>query len=173
VTDVTITVNGSVRSASVPPETTLLKLLRDYFQLTGTKLGCDVGDCGACTVIVDGMAVNACLMLAAQADGRQVLTIEGLATKDRLHPLQKVFEESGALQCGFCGPGMLLSAKALLDDNPDPSSHDIRDALAGNLCRCTGYSKVVEAVQDAARIMRKPQTEEARQLEMHGQRHGR
>ena len=167
-TDVTITVNGSVRKASVPPATTLLELLRDSFQLTGTKLGCDVGDCGACTVIVDGMAVNACLMLAVQADGRQVLTIEGLATKYKLHPLQKVFEESGALQCGFCGPGMLLSAKALLDNNLDPSSHEIRDALAGNLCRCTGYTKIVEAVQDAARAMRNPRTDDARQLENQG-----
>jgi len=172
VIDVTVTVNGSVRRAAVPPETTLLTLLRDNFQLTGTKLGCDVGDCGACTVIVDGMAVNACLMLAAQTDGRQVLTIEGLATKDKLHPLQKVFEESGALQCGFCGPGMLLSAKALLDENPEPSVYEIRDALAGNLCRCTGYSKIVEAVQDAARMRQTPQAHEAHQLEMHGQDHG-
>ncbi len=170
--DVTVTVNGSVRSASVPPETTLLKLLRENFQLTGTKLGCDVGDCGACTVIVDGMAVNACLMLAAQADGREVLTIEGLASKDKLHPLQKIFEDLGSLQCGFCGPGMLLSAKALLDDNPNPTVHEIRDALAGNLCRCTGYSKIIEGVQDAARMMRNPETDEARQLELHGQHHG-
>jgi len=118
------------------------------------------------------IAVNACLMLAAQTDGRQVLTIEGLATKDKLHPLQKVFEESGALQCGFCGPGMLLSAKALLDENPEPSVYEIRDALAGNLCRCTGYSKIVEAVQDAARMRQTPQAHEAHQLEMHGQDHG-
>lgn len=170
--DVTIIVNGKACSVSVPPEMTLLKLLRDNFQLTGTKLGCDVGDCGACTVIVDGLPVNACLMLAAQADGRQVFTIEGLATKGHLHPLQKVFEDLGALQCGFCGPGMLLSAKALLDDNPNPSSHDIRDALAGNLCRCTGYSKIIDAVQDAARMMRTQQPDETRQLEMHGQHNG-
>ena len=169
---VTVTVNGSVRSASVPPETTLLKLLRENFQLTGTKLGCDVGDCGACTVIVDGLAVNACLMLAAQADGREVLTIEGLASNGKLHPLQKVFEDIGSLQCGFCGPGMLLSAKALLDQNPDPTVHEIRDALAGNLCRCTGYSKIIEGVQDAARMMRNPETDEARQLELHGQQYG-
>ena len=169
--DVTMTVNGRVRSASVSPETTLLRLLRDNFQLTGTKLGCDVGDCGACTVIVDGIPLNACLMLAAQADGRQVLTIEGLAAKDQLHPLQKVFEESGALQCGFCGPGMLLSAKALLDDNPAPSVPEIRDALAGNLCRCTGYAKIVEAVQDAAGLRQAPQTHDTRALETHGHRH--
>ena len=163
--DITLTVNGVQRTASVPPETTLLHLLRENFQLTGAKLGCDVGDCGACTVIVDGQSVNSCLMLAAQANGRSVLTIEGLAPKGDLHPLQKVFEDSGALQCGFCGPGMLLSAKALLDDNPNPSAHDIRDALAGNLCRCTGYTKIVDAVQDAARAMRGAQSIDERALE--------
>ena len=148
-TDVTIIVNGETRRASVPPETTLLALLRDYFGLTGAKVGCDVGDCGSCTVIVDGRPVNACLMLAGQVDGRRVLTIEGVAANGKLHPLQKAFEESGALQCGFCGPGMILSAKALLDQNPAPSRHQIRDALAGNLCRCTGYAKLVDAVSDA------------------------
>jgi aerobic-type carbon monoxide dehydrogenase small subunit (CoxS/CutS family) len=154
VTDVTMIVNGQTRSASVPPETTLLQLLREQFNLTGAKLGCDVGDCGACTVIVDGQAVNACLMLAGQADGRQVLTIEGLASRERLHPIQKTFENSGGLQCGFCGPGVLLSTKALLDENPDPSTQEIRDALSGNLCRCTGYTKMIEAVQEAARLLR-------------------
>jgi carbon-monoxide dehydrogenase small subunit len=154
VTDVTIIVNGQVRGASVPPETTLLQLLRENFNLTGAKLGCDVGDCGACTVIVDGQAVNSCLMLAGQADGRQVLTIEGLASRERLHPIQTAFENSGALQCGFCGPGVLLSAKALLDENLNPSTQEIRDALSGNLCRCTGYTKMIEAVQDAARLLR-------------------
>jgi carbon-monoxide dehydrogenase small subunit len=143
-----------MRSASVPPETTLLQLLRNTFNLTGAKLGCDVGDCGACTVILDGRAVNACLVLAAQANGREVLTIEGLATRNELHPLQKAFEERASLQCGFCGPGVILTAKALLDSDPNPSRHDIRDALAGNLCRCTGYTKMVEAVEDAARTMR-------------------
>jgi aerobic-type carbon monoxide dehydrogenase small subunit (CoxS/CutS family) len=172
VTDVTMTVNGQSRSASVPPETTLLQLLRDQVHLTGAKLGCDVGDCGACTVIVDGKAVNACLMLAAQLNGRQVLTIEGLAGKDRLHPLQKAFEESGALQCGFCGPGVILSAKVLLDENPDPSTHEIRDALAGNLCRCTGYAKMIEAVQDAARMMRGEGTGEPRRLKASEHHHG-
>ena len=148
---VTITVNGEVRTASVPPETTLLKLLRDEFQLTGAKLGCDVGDCGACTVIVDGKSVNSCLMLAGQVDGREVLTIEGLATMEKLHPIQKAFEEKGSLQCGFCGPGVIMSAKVLLDENPDPTVHEIRDALAGNLCRCTGYTKMIEAIQAIAR----------------------
>ena len=153
-TDVTIRVNGELRTASVPPETTLLKLLRESFYLTGAKLGCDVGDCGACTVIVDGEPVNACLMLAGQADGREVLTIEGLATRDRLHPLQRAFEDHASLQCGFCGPGVILSAKALLDGNPDPTRHEIRDAIAGNLCRCTGYAKMIDAVQQAARELR-------------------
>ena len=148
---VTMTVNGEVRTASVPPETTLLKLLREEFELTGAKLGCDVGDCGACTIIVDGKSVNSCLMLAGQADGRDVLTVEGLATVERLHPIQKAFEEKGSLQCGFCGPGVIMSAKVLLDENSDPTVHEIRDALAGNLCRCTGYTKMIEAIQEIAR----------------------
>ena len=152
-TNVTLRVNGETRTASVPPETTLLKLLREQLGLTGAKFGCDVGDCGACTVIVDGAAVNACLMLAGQADGRDVLTIEGLATRDRLHPVQKAFEDLAALQCGFCGPGAILSAKALLDENPDPNAQEIRDALSGNLCRCTGYTKMITAVQQAARVL--------------------
>ena len=152
--DVTLTLNGEARTARVTPETTLLELLRDHFNLTGAKLGCDAGDCGACTVIVDGKTVNACLMLAAQADGRELLTIEGLATRDRLHPLQKAFEDRASLQCGFCGPGVILSAKALLDENPDPGVREIRDALSGNLCRCTGYTKMIEAIQEAARALR-------------------
>ena len=159
-TDVTLIVNGEKRSASVPPETTLLQLLRDKFNLTGAKLGCDVGDCGACTVIVDGMAVNSCLMLAGQANGRTVTTIEGLATRDRLHPIQKAFEEFGALQCGFCGPGAIMASKALLDENADPSVNDIRDALSGSLCRCTGYTKMIEAVQEAARVLRHESTKQ-------------
>jgi carbon-monoxide dehydrogenase small subunit len=153
-TDVTIRVNGEWRTASVPPETTLLKLLREDFNLTGAKLGCDVGDCGACTVLVDGQAANACLMLAAQADRRDVLTIEGLATREALHPLQRAFEDCASLQCGFCGPGVILAAKALLDENPDPTRHEIRDAIAGNLCRCTGYTKMIDAIQHAARELR-------------------
>ena len=153
-TDVSLRINGETRTASVPDETTLLELLRNQFQLTGSKLGCGVGDCGACTVIVDGKCVNACLMLAAQADGRDVLTIEGLATMARLHPVQKAFEEHASLQCGFCGPGVILSAKALLDENPDPTVPQIRDALAGNLCRCTGYTKMIDAIHDAARVLR-------------------
>jgi len=166
VIDVTVVVNGETRRASVVPETTLLTLLREHFLLTGAKLGCDVGDCGACTVIVDGAPVNACLMLVGQADGRSVVTIEGLATRERLHPIQKTFEDSGALQCGFCGPGVIMSAKALLDQTPNPTVPEIRDALAGNLCRCTGYTKIVEAVQDAARLLRADSAAPLRQLEL-------
>jgi carbon-monoxide dehydrogenase small subunit len=149
-TTVTIKLNGETRTARVPSETTLLRLLREEFSLTGAKLGCDVGDCGACTVIVDGKTVNSCLMLAGQVDGRDVLTIEGLATMEDLHPIQKAFEEKGSLQCGFCGPGVIMSAKALLDENSHPTVEDIRDALSGNLCRCTGYSKMIEAIQAVA-----------------------
>lgn len=155
---VQLKVNGELRSADVPPETTLLKMLREDLGLTGAKLGCDVGDCGTCTVIVDGESVNSCLMLAAKANGRDVTTIEGLANSSELHPLQKSFEELGALQCGFCGPGMLMSAKNLLDKNPNPTVFEIRDALSGNLCRCTGYSKIIEAIQDAGRVMNAART---------------
>jgi carbon-monoxide dehydrogenase small subunit len=153
VTDITVTINGETRSASCPPETTLLKFLRESLNLTGAKLGCDVGDCGACTVIIDGQAVNSCLMLAGQADGKAITTVEGLATRENFHPIQKAFEEHGSLQCGFCGPGVIMAAKALLDKNPDPDVPTIRDALAGNLCRCTGYTKMIEAVQVAAKAM--------------------
>jgi carbon-monoxide dehydrogenase small subunit len=159
---VTVNVNGENRTASVPAETTLLRLLRDTFLLTGSKLGCDVGDCGACTVIVDGKPINSCLMLAAQADGRTVLTIEGLASMDRVHPLQKAFEDCASLQCGFCGPGVIMSAKALLDEVPNPTIPEIRDALGGNLCRCTGYVKMIEAIQIAARSMRGESAEVSR-----------
>ena len=147
-------VNGEERTASVSPETTLLRLLRENFNLPGSKLGCDVGDCGACTVIVDGLPVNSCLMLAAQAEGRDILTIEGLATMENVHPIQKAFEDCSSLQCGFCGPGVIMSAKALLDQNPNPSVPEIRDALSGNLCRCTGYVKMIEAILLAGRGMR-------------------
>lgn len=155
--EVELTINGEIRKASVEPETTLLVMLRETLGLTGAKLGCDVGDCGACSVILDGLSVNACLVLAAQANGRNVVTIEGLADAEHLHPLQDVFEKLVALQCGFCGPGIILTAKTLIDENPDPSDFEIRDALAGHLCRCTGYTKIIEAVADAARVMRENQ----------------
>jgi len=150
---VQLTINGELKQADVPPETTLLKMLREYLNLTGAKLGCDVGDCGTCTVIVDGESVNSCLMLAARAAGSEITTIEGLANAQQLHPIQQSFEELGALQCGFCGPGMIMSAKNLLDKNPEPSNAEIRDALSGNLCRCTGYTKIIEAIEDASQTM--------------------
>lgn len=156
--EVELTVNGEARTATVAPETTLLVMLRENLELTGAKLGCDVGDCGACSVILDGKSVNACLVLAAQANGRDVQTIEGLADAEHLHPLQDFFEKLAALQCGFCGPGIILTAKTLIDENPDPSDFEIRDALAGHLCRCTGYTKIIEAVADAARAMRETKT---------------
>ena len=146
--DVTITVNGEDRTAEVAPETTLLTLLRDW-GLTGTKLGCDEGDCGACTVLLDGMSVNGCLVLAGRANGSSVTTVEGLSVDGRLHPLQEAFEQHASLQCGFCGPGMLMSAKELLDSNPSASRSEIRIALSGNLCRCTGYVKILDAVTEA------------------------
>ena len=149
-TPIVLTVNGVERTVSVAPETTLLELLRNDFSLTGAKRGCDVGDCGACTVLVDGKPVNACLMLAVQASGSGVLTIEGVAKPGTLHPLQQALESHAGLQCGFCGPGVVLSAKALLDANPHPTELEIRDALAGHLCRCTGYTKMIEAIQSAA-----------------------
>ena len=152
--DVRILVNGEWRTAAVEPQVTLLELLRDEWRLTGTKRGCDEGDCGACTVLLDGRPVNSCLVLAVRASGHVVTTVEGMGTEDDLHPLQAAFIQHGALQCGFCGGGMLLAASALLKANPDPTEADIRGALTGNLCRCTGYVKIIEAVQSAARAMR-------------------
>jgi carbon-monoxide dehydrogenase small subunit len=149
----TLRVNGCERKAAVSPEATLLDFLRNVLALTGAKRGCEVGDCGACTVLLDGKAVNACLTLACQAEGRDVVTIEGLATHETLHPIQHAFEANAALQCGFCGPGVILSAKALLDQNPHPDEACIRQTLAGHLCRCSGYTKMVEAVQEAAHVL--------------------
>ena len=143
-------VNGGEVEVEVRPRTTLLQLLRDGLELTGTKEGCGVGDCGACTVILDGRPVTSCLVLALDANGREVTTIEGLAQNGQLHPLQRAFLEYGAVQCGFCIPGMLISAKALLDSNPNPTEAEVRKAIEGNLCRCTGYIKIIEAIISVA-----------------------
>jgi len=152
---VELIVNGQPHTVTVSGSTTLLELLRDQLGLTGTKDGCSEGDCGACTVIMNGQAVKSCLVLAAQADGSVITTVEGLTGPDgRPHPLQEAFVEVGAVQCGYCTPGMLMSAKALLDVNPQPTREEIRAALAGNLCRCTGYAKIVAAVEQAASKMR-------------------
>jgi carbon-monoxide dehydrogenase small subunit len=148
-----LTVNGEPVEAAVAQNQTLVQFLREDLGLTGTKHGCGLGDCGACTVILDGKAVNSCLVLAIQANGSEVLTIEGLAEKGKLHPLQQAFVDKGAIQCGFCTPGMILSAKALLEEKPNPTELEIRTALSGNLCRCTGYQKIVEAIDDAAKVM--------------------
>jgi aerobic carbon-monoxide dehydrogenase small subunit len=145
-----ITVNGLKHSLKVDPNLRLLDLLREELDLTGTKEGCGIGECGACTVILDGKAVNSCLILAGQCAGREVLTIEGLSDGEKLHPLQQAFLDHGAVQCGFCTPGMILSAAALLREQPSPSEDEIRVAISGNLCRCTGYTQIVEAVQAAA-----------------------
>ena len=152
---ITFTVNDIGYEVAVAPNKTLTQVLRDELNLLGTKEGCGVGDCGACTVIMDGKPVNSCLILAVQAAGSTITTIEGVAGADGLHPVQKAFVDLGAIQCGFCTPGMVLSAKNLLDTRPDPTEREIREALSGNLCRCTGYQKIVEAVQEAAKIRKK------------------
>lgn len=143
--------NGEEMKVEVEPTWTLLYLLRDVLELTGTKLGCGYGECGACTVIMDGQAVNACLIPVLEAERKSVTTIEGLVQPDgQLHPLQKAFVDHGAVQCGFCTPGMIMSAKALLDENENPTEEEIKEGIAGNLCRCTGYVKIIEAVKAAS-----------------------
>ena len=148
---ISLIVNGQERSLEVEARTTLLDMVRDQLGLTGAKLGCDIQVCGACTLLVDGKPVSACSMLAADADGCEVLTIEGLSARDKLHPLQEAFMEFGALQCGYCTSGFILTAKALLDENPRPSDEQIRDYLAGNFCRCGCYQEIMQAVRNAAR----------------------
>jgi carbon-monoxide dehydrogenase small subunit len=143
--------NGKEVSVTTEPHIRLLDLLRDKFNLTGTKEGCGVGECGACTILMNGRAVNSCLVLAAQVDGSDIVTIEGIANDNELHPIQKNFLIHGAVQCGFCTPGMVLSASALLDQNPNPTEEEIKDAIAGNLCRCTGYKQIIEAVKETAK----------------------
>jgi carbon-monoxide dehydrogenase small subunit len=149
--EISFTLNGRLLQLDVVPNMTLLDLLRDEIGLTGTKRGCEVGECGACTVLLDGRAVNSCLVLAPQVMGREVVTVEGLGHAGTLRPLQEAFLDHGAVQCGFCTPGMLMSAKDLLDHTAEPSGREIREAIAGNLCRCTGYQQIVEAIEDAAR----------------------
>jgi aerobic-type carbon monoxide dehydrogenase small subunit (CoxS/CutS family) len=146
----TLRVNGEARTAAVEPHHTLLEVLREELDLTGTKHGCELGECGACTVLVDGVPILSCLTLALQVTGSEILTVEGLASASELHPLQTAFAEEGAAQCGYCTPGMLLTAKALLDANGRPSRDEIAQAISGNLCRCTGYTAIYEAIEKAS-----------------------
>ena len=148
--DVTLTVNGTPRHLELEPRTLLVHALRDQCELTGTKIGCDTSQCGACTVLVDGRAVKSCTVLAVQVDGKSIQTIEGLAEDGELHPVQQAFRTHHGLQCGYCTPGMILTSIDLLERNPSPDEHEIRRALSGNLCRCTGYHSIVESVQAAA-----------------------
>ncbi|MDD4169578.1 MAG: (2Fe-2S)-binding protein [Desulfotomaculaceae bacterium] len=147
---ITLVVNGEQREVAVEPDLTLLEVLREDLGLTGTKKACNQGECGACTVLLDGKPVSSCLVLAVRAHGKAVVTVEGLAENGRLHPLQEAFVTYGAVQCGFCTPGVLLVAKALLDTNPHPTAQEIEQAIAGNICRCTGYVKIIEAITAVA-----------------------
>jgi aerobic-type carbon monoxide dehydrogenase small subunit (CoxS/CutS family) len=152
--EIEITINGRRRQFDVEPNKLLLNLVRDELYLTGTKYGCGIGECGACTVHMDGQAVLACMVLAVDADGRSVTTIEGVADGDELDPVQEAYIEEGAIQCGFCTPGFIMTTKALLEENPDPSEGEIREYLKGNYCRCTGYVNIIKAVQSAAKKLR-------------------
>ena len=147
---ITFTLNDKTVSVAVDAKEILIDTLRESFGLTGTKKACGTGDCGACTVILDGKAVRSCILLTAMVAGKNVLTIEGLGDEEHIHPIQQAFVDAGAVQCGYCTPGMILTAKALLDENPKPSAEEIKEALSGNLCRCTGYTKIVEAIEKAA-----------------------
>ena len=151
---ITVTVNGEAREADVEPRLLLVHLLRDVFELTGTHIGCDTSNCGACTIHVDGQSAKSCTMLAVQADGRSLTTIEGMASGATLHPLQQAFWDQHGLQCGFCTPGMIMQAAWLLGQNADPSEAEIRDGISGNLCRCTGYVNIVKSIQQAAGTLR-------------------
>ena len=148
--EVMLKVNGENYTIVIESHRTLLEVLREMLLLTGTKEGCNKGDCGYCTVLMDGKAVLSCLTLAIESEGKEITTIEGLSKGDELHPLQQAFVNHGAIQCGYCTPGMIIAAKALLDKNPNPTEEDIRDGISGNLCRCTGYLTIVEAIKDAA-----------------------
>ena len=157
--NISLTINKKVYSIDVEEDLRLIDLLRDQLFLTGTKEGCGEGECGACTVIMDGRVVNSCLVMAFQADGSNITTIEGISDKDELHPIQKAFLDKGAVQCGFCTPGMVLSAKSLLDKNENPTREEIREGISGNLCRCTGYNKIVDAIELASKEMREEKKE--------------
>jgi len=146
------TINGKVVKVDAPPHWTLLRLLREKLGLTGTKEGCGIGECGACTVLVDGTPLHSCLLLAPKVEGKSVQTVEGLGSQDSLHPLQKSFVDHGAVQCGFCTPGILMSAKALLNGNPHPSKEEVKEAVSGHLCRCTGYQQIIEAIEKASEV---------------------
>ena len=148
--DVELLVNGKKEKIKIRPNVTLLHLLREELMLTGTKEGCGMGQCGACTVLLDGRAVNACLVLAADVQGKEIWTIEGLALHEELHPVQKAFIQCNAIQCGFCTPGMIMTTVALLKENPDPTLDEVKEAIKGNFCRCTGYKKILEAIQQGA-----------------------
>jgi carbon-monoxide dehydrogenase small subunit len=167
---ISLKVNGASHVLEIDTKDLLLQVLRENLSLTGTKEGCGTGECGACTVLVDGEPVNSCLYLAVRADGKTVVTIEGLAEGGRLHPLQQAFIDQAAVQCGFCAPGMLLSAKALLDRNPQPTEREIREGIAGNICRCTGYVKVVKAIKQAAEVMAAGERREETQETLAGAR---
>jgi len=146
-TKISFMINGKNEEREIPRNISLLELLRDHLGLAGTKKGCEIGECGACTVILDGKPVNACLVLAPKVNGKEIITIEGIGEEGKLHPVQEAFLTHGAVQCGFCTPGMILAAKALLDENPYPSREEIENAVSGNLCRCTGYLQIVEAIE--------------------------
>ena len=145
-------VNGQIYEVAADPWRNLLDVLRYDLGLTGTKEGCGTGSCGACTVLMDGKAVNSCLVFIAEAEGKEITTIEGLSQRDKLHPLQQAFMDEGAVQCGFCTPGVLLTAKAFLDSNPAPTEAQVREAIAGNLCRCTGYVRIIDGIKEAAKL---------------------
>jgi aerobic carbon-monoxide dehydrogenase small subunit len=149
--EITVTINGEPQTIVVKPHHTLLKVLRDQLGLTGTKIGCENGECGACTVLMDGEPVNSCLVLAVETNGHRIETVESLSKNGEIHPLQKAFVDHNAIQCGFCTPGMLMTAKGFLDKNPHPSEDEVKEAIVGNLCRCTGYVRIVDAIMDVTR----------------------
>ncbi len=151
--EITLRVNGITYTLNILPRRTLVEVLRETLGLTGTKKSCNEGECGACTVLIDGKPAASCLVLAIDAQGKEIMTIEGLAQGEKLHPIQEAFLRNGGIQCGFCTPGMVMSAKALLDENPGPTSVEVRKAISGNLCRCTGYQQIVDSILDASRVM--------------------